>query len=56
MSNKRRSNLAGAAKVYDCTRELAEELHETITRKFEKRKVYSHFKDNIWDVYLANMD
>ena len=28
--------------------QLAEELHKPIIRKFEKRKVYSKFKDNIW--------
>ena len=31
------------------------ELHKPIIRKFEKRKVYSIFKDNIWDVDLADM-
>ena len=35
--------------------ELAEELHEPIIRKFEKRKVSSSFKDNIWDTDLADM-
>ena len=34
---------------------LANELHEPITRKFKKRKVYSSFKDNIWGVYLADV-
>ena len=33
--------------------QLAEELDKSIKRKFEKRKVYSSFKDNIWD--LADM-
>ena len=28
--------------------QLAEELHKPIIRKFEKRRVYSTFKDNIW--------
>ena len=32
--------------------QLAEELHKPIVRKFEKRKVYSFFKDNIWDAVL----
>ena len=27
---------------------LADELHKPIIRKFNKRKVYSSFKDNIW--------
>ena len=34
---------------------LAEELHKPIIRKFDKRKVYSQFKDNIWGVDLADM-
>ena len=34
---------------------LANELHKPIIRKFEKRKVYSTFKDNIWGVHLADM-
>ena len=35
--------------------ELAEELDKLIIRKFEKRKVYSSFKDNIWGADLADM-
>ena len=34
---------------------LAKELHETIIRKVEKRKVYSSFEDNIWGANFANM-
>ena len=34
---------------------LADELHKPIIRKFNKRKVYSSFKDNIWGVDLADM-
>ena len=34
---------------------LADELHKPIIRKFNKRKVYSQFKDNIWGVDLADM-
>ena len=34
---------------------LADELHKTIIKKFNKRKVYSSFKDNIWGVDLADM-
>ena len=34
---------------------LADELHKTIIRKFNKRKIYSQFKDNIWGVDLADM-
>ena len=34
---------------------LANELHKLIIRKFNKRKVYSSFKDNIWGADLADM-
>ena len=34
---------------------LAEELHKPIIKNFKRRKVYSSFKDNIWDVDLADM-
>ena len=34
---------------------LAEELHKPVIKKFNKRKVYSQFKDNIWGVNLADM-
>ena len=34
---------------------LADELHKFIIKKFNKRKVYSQFKDNIWGVDLADM-
>ena len=34
---------------------LADELHKTVIKKFNKRKVCSQFKDNIWGVDLADM-
>ena len=34
---------------------LAEELHKPVIKKFNKKKVYSQFKDNIWGVDLADM-
>ena len=34
---------------------LAEELHKPVIKKFNKRKVYSRFRDNIWGVDLADM-
>ena len=34
---------------------LADERHKPIIRKFNKRKVYSQFKDNIWGADLADM-
>ena len=33
---------------------LADELHKPVIKKI-KRKVYAQFKDNIWGVYLADM-
>ena len=34
---------------------LAEELHKPVIKKFNKRKVHSQFRDNIWGVDLADM-
>ena len=34
---------------------LAGEFHKPIIRKFEKRKVYSTCKDNIWCANIVNM-
>ena len=34
---------------------FADERHKPIIRKFNKKKVYSQFKDNIWGVDLADM-
>ena len=33
---------------------LADELHKPVIKKFNKRKVYSQFRDNIWGVDLAD--
>ena len=33
---------------------LAEELQKPVIKKFNKRKVYSQFKNNIWGVDVAN--
>ena len=35
-------------KLIPQNKQLANELHKPIIRKFEKRKLYSTFKDNIW--------
>ena len=35
--------------------QLAEELHKTIIKKFEKRKVHAALEDNIWGAGLADM-
>ena len=37
-------------------KELAEELHKPIIRKFDKRKVHSPFIDKIWGEDLADME
>ena len=36
-------------------KELAEELHKPVVRKFMKRKLYSSFIDNIWGADLADV-
>ena len=36
-------------------KELTEELHKAIIRKFKKRKVCSSFRDNIWGAGLTNV-
>ena len=33
---------------------LAEELHKPVIKKFNKRKVYSQFRDNVWGVDLTD--
>ena len=43
------------AKLIPQNEQLANELHKPIIKKFEKRRVYSTFKDNIWVVDLADM-
>ena len=35
--------------------QLAEELHKPIIKKFNKRRIYSSFEDNIWGADLADM-
>ena len=34
---------------------LADELHKPVIKRFNERKVYSQFKDNIWGVDLTDM-
>ena len=48
-------NLACVANVAASTREISEELHKRIIRKFKKRKVHSTFIDNIWGADLAGL-
>ena len=50
------SKVSGSgAKLITENKQLANELHKPIIRKFQRRKVYATFKDNIWDVDLADM-
>ena len=50
------SKVSGSgAKLALQNEQLAEELHKPIIRKFEKRRVYSTFKDNISGADLADM-
>ena len=30
-------------------KQLAEELHKPVTKKFKRIKVYARFQDNIWE-------
>ena len=45
---------SGLKKLKNSFSILADELHKPVIKKFEKRKVYSQFKDNIWGVDLAD--
>ena len=45
----------GSGIVNEPNYQLANELNKPIIRKFKKRKVHSSFRDNIWDVALADM-
>ena len=50
------SKVSGSgAKLIPENEQLANKLHKPIIRKFEKRRVYSTFKGNIWGVDLADM-
>ena len=45
----------GSGFVKDSSLILADELHKPVIKKFNKRKVCSQIKDNIWGVDLADM-
>ena len=44
---------SGVKKLKNSSLILADELHKRVIKKFNKRKVYLQFKDNIWGVDLA---
>ena len=46
---------SGVKKLKNSSLILANELHKPVIKKFNERKVYSQFKDNIWGVDLADM-
>ena len=56
-SSLERSSLErmGSGIARDSSSILADELHKPVMKKFNKRKVYSQFKDNICGVDLADM-
>ena len=45
---------SGAKRIPE-NEQVANELHKPIIRKFEKTRVYSTFKDNIWGADLGDM-
>ena len=51
----RKSIGSGVKKLKNSSLILADEIHKPVIKKFNKRKVYSQFKDNIWGVDLADM-
>ena len=51
----KKSTGGGFKKLKNSSSILVDERHKPIIRKFNKRKVYSQFKDNIWGVDLADM-
>ena len=53
--NSAPSGVTTLAKRSATNKQLAEELHKRIIKKFEKRTVYSAFKVNIWGADLADM-
>ena len=56
-SATRENKFAGGAVKNEnmSNKKLTEELHKSIIGKFEKRKVYSSFIDNIWGADLVDM-
>ena len=46
---------SGVKKLKDSSSILDDELHKPVMKKFNKRKVYSRFKDNIWGIDLGDM-
>ena len=55
MSGKGNAKPSSLGRTKEVNKILAEKLHKPVIKKFNKRKVYSQFKDNIWGVDLADM-
>ena len=55
MSGKGNAKHSSLERTKEVNKILAEELHKPVIKKFNKRKLYSKFKDNIWGVELADM-
>ena len=55
MSGKGNAKHSSLERTKEANKILAEELYKPVIKKFNKRKVYSQFKDNICGVDLADM-
>ena len=55
MSAKGNAKHSSLERTKEVNKILAEQLHKPVIKKFNKRKVYSQFRDNIWVVGLADM-
>ena len=55
MSGKGNAKHSSLERTKEVNKVLAEELHKPVIKKFNKRKLYSQFKDNICGVDLADM-
>ena len=51
----KKSKGSGFKSAIEQNEQIAEELHKLPIGKFEKRKLYSSFKDDIWGAVLADM-
>ena len=55
MSGKGNAKHSSLERTNEVDKILAEELHKPVIKKFNKRKVYSQFKDKLWEVDLSDM-
>ena len=51
----KKTSVSGVKNENISNKELAEELQKPIIRNLKKRKIHSHFIDNIWGADLADM-